>query len=84
MDVRVMRACIICACERWQAFKGTASSFDDLEFGISSSAEVAAALGAKVPSVVVFKTFDEGRADFEVSGRRLCGDEDMTWRCVSE
>ena len=66
--VRCVSVCV-CVCGlhvHLQAFKAVATSFDDVEFGVSSSPDVATALGATLPSVALFKTFDDRRADLKV------------------
>ncbi len=40
------------------------SSLEFVDFGISTSPEVAAAFGVTAPAVVLFKQFDEGRLDY--------------------
>lgn len=52
------------------AIKTTFSDFanlyrDDYLFGVSTDAAAAAAANVKVPAVVLYKTFDEGRNDLE-------------------
>jgi len=47
-----------------KVFLRVAAGNDDIAFGISTSAAVAAKLGVTPPAVVLFKDFDEGRDDF--------------------
>jgi len=47
--------------DEFKAFESAARASEEIEFGYSSSADVAAAFGVSIPSVVVFKKFDEGK-----------------------
>ena len=47
-----------------QAFLAAASAVDDVAFAISTNADVAKEFGADVPSITLFKKFDEGRNDY--------------------
>jgi len=50
--------------DEFKAFESAARASEEIEFGVSSSAEVAEAFGATIPSILVFKNFDEGKATF--------------------
>jgi len=47
-----------------KAFLHAAAQSDDVSFAISTTSAVATEFGASVPSVILFKKFDEGRNDF--------------------
>ncbi|CAJ1052604.1 protein disulfide-isomerase A2 [Xyrichtys novacula] len=53
--------------EAVKVLKEIAYELTDTEFGLSASPEVFKKYEAKANSVVLFKKFDEGRADFELS-----------------
>eukprot|EP00301_Raphidiophrys_heterophryoidea_P009830 c14832_g1_i1.p1 GENE.c14832_g1_i1~~c14832_g1_i1.p1 ORF type:complete len:504 (+),score=126.24 c14832_g1_i1:50-1513(+) len=57
--------------EEFKAFEGAARVSEGIEYAFSTDSDLAAAHGVSIPSVVVYKKFDEGKAvysgDFEAS-----------------
>ncbi|XP_075948156.1 protein disulfide-isomerase A2 [Anarhichas minor] len=64
--------------EAAKVFKELALNFDDTEFALSASPEVFLKYEVKANSVVLFKKFDEGRADFPLSEEGVLNPENLT------
>ncbi|KAK9540625.1 hypothetical protein VZT92_003066 [Zoarces viviparus] len=64
--------------EAVKVFKELALNYDDTEFALSASPEVFQKYEVKANSVVLFKKFDEGRADFSLSEEGVLNPENLT------
>ncbi|XP_068583792.1 protein disulfide-isomerase A2 [Cebidichthys violaceus] len=64
--------------EAVKVFKELAFNFGDTEFALSASPEVFQKYEVKANSVVLFKKFDEGRADFSLSEDGVLNPENLT------